>query len=102
MFIENVYGDTKSSSEIQAQVTFPAPMRTKPTYTGSSTNVELFAQDGSDHFTLDGFSDYLTYGGEGCNSYSLRKSSASGITAGQSGKFLFRATGGFMKFEAEL
>ena len=101
-FIDNVYGDTKSSSEIQAQVTLPVPMRDTPSYTGSSTNIELFAENGSDHFTADGFSDYLTYGGENCQSFSMRKSSAGGITAGQSGKFLWRATGGFMKFEAEL
>jgi len=101
-FIDNVYGDTKSTSEIQALVTLPAPMRATPTYTGSSTNVELFAENGSDYFTADGFSDYHTYGGENCNSFSMRKSSAGGITAGQSGKFIWRATGGFMKFEAEL
>ena len=101
-FIDNVYGDTKSSSEIQALVTLPAPMRATPTYTGSSTNIELFAGNGSDHFTADGFSNYLTYGGENCQSMSLRKSGASSITDGQSGKFLWRATGGFMKFDAEI
>ena len=101
-FIDNVYGDTKSSSEIQALVTLPVPMRDTPSYTGSSTNIELFAENGSDYFTADGFSNYLTYGGENCQSMSLRKSSASGITAGQGGKFLWRATGGFMKFDAEL
>ena len=77
-------------------------MRATPSYTGSSTNVELFAENGSDHFTADGFSDYLTYGGENCQSMSLRKSGASSITAGQSGKLLWRATGGYMIFDAEL
>ena len=101
-FIDNVYCDTKSSSEIQAQVTFPVPMRDTPSYTGSSTNIELFAGNGSDYFTVDGFSNYLTYGGENCHSMSLRKSGASSITEGQGGKLLWRATGGFMKFDAEL
>ena len=101
-FIDNIYGDVKNSSEIQALVTFPVPMRDTPTYTGSSTNIELFANNGSDYFTADGFSNYLTYGGENCQSMSLRKSGASSISVGQSGKFLWRATGGFMKFDAEL
>jgi len=101
-FIDNIYGDVKNSSEIQALVTFPVPMRNTPSYTGSSTDIELFANNGSNYFTADGFSDYLTYGGENCQSMSLRKSGASSISVGQSGKFLWRATGGFMKFDAEL
>ena len=100
-FIDNIYGDVKNSSEIQALVTLPVPMRDTPSYTGSSTDIELFANNGSNYFTADGFSDYLTYGGENCQSMSLRKSGASSISVGQSGKFLWRATGGFMKFDAE-
>ena len=101
-FIDNIYGDVKNSSEIQALVTFPVPMRDTPTYTGSSTNIELFANNGSDYFTADGFSNYLTYGGQNCQSMSLRKTGASSISVGQSGKLLWRATGGFMKFDAEI
>ena len=101
-FIDNIYGDVKNSSEIQALVTLPVPMRDTPSYTGSSTNIELFANNGSDYFTADGFSNYLTYGGQNCQSMSLRKTGASSISVGQSGKLLWRATGGFMKFDAEI
>ena len=101
-FISSIDAFAVSTSEIRAQVHFPVPMRSNASYTGSSTNIEYNSSNNSDHFNASGLADYLSITGENAYGMSLRKTSAASIDAGTSGHFIFRATGGFLQFSAEL
>ena len=77
-------------------------MRASASYTGSATSIELNTADSSDHFNANGFSNYLSITGENISGMTLRNSSAASMTAGEPGHLIFRATGGFLQFSAEL
>jgi len=100
--IPNLESFAQSSTEIQVQATFPVPMRTEPSYTGSATNCDFFAAAPSADFTLDGLAAYVTVTGDNITSMNIRKTSASGVTAGQAGRLIFRAASGYLIFDAEL
>ena len=100
--IQNLESYAKSATEIQSQATFPVPMRTNPSFTGSATDCEFFAAANSADFAVNGFASYVAATGTNITGMNLRKSSASSMTAGQGGRILFRENGGYMHFSAEL
>jgi len=101
-FISSIDTFAKSATELRAQVHFPVPMREAASYTGSATNIEFNTDNSSDYFNANGFSNYLTITGENSYGMSLRKTDAVSMTTGQPGHLIFRATGGFLQFSAEL
>ena len=101
-FISSIDTFARSATELGAQVHFPVPMRQSASYTGSATNIQFNTADSSDYFNANQFSNYLTISGEGSCGMSLRNTGAASMTAGQSGHLIFRATGGFLQFSAEL
>ena len=96
-----ILGYANSSSEFRGVVNFPAPMRANPTFTGSTTAMVVDSSDDSSSFNVN------TISSSAANSNALYNRayievSPGGMTAGQAGQLEFRASNGFMNFEAEL
>ena len=90
-----------STSTCRAQVKFPVPMRTAPSFTGSATAMMMDAADDSANFDIEDFAlNNVTT--EACPSGCTLEVATSGMTAGQAGDLEFKANSGFMQFSAEL
>tara|TARA_R100001594_G_scaffold49386_1_gene82319 strand:+ start:115 stop:1299 length:1185 start_codon:yes stop_codon:yes gene_type:complete len=99
--IQNLESYAKSATEIQSQATFPVPMRSNPSFTGSSTDCDFFADNSSADFAVSGFAVYVTATGANITGMNLRKSGTSSMTGGQAGRIIFRENDGYMHFSAE-
>ena len=90
-----------STSTCRAQVKFPVPMRTAPSFTGSATAMMMDAADDSANFDIEDFAlNNVTT--ESSPSGCTIEVATSGMTAGQAGDLEFKANSGFMQFSAEL
>ncbi len=94
-------GYANSTTSLRAMVQFPTPMRAIPTISGSSTAMILDTHDDSASFNCSS----LTPGGAPTTSNPTQmciEVSTSGMTNGQGGQLEFRASNGFINFDAEL
>ncbi len=94
-------GYANSTTSLRAMVQFPAPMRAIPNISGSSTAMILDSHDDSASFNCSS----LTPGGAPTTSNPTQmciEVSTSGMTNGQGGQLEFRASNGFINFDAEL
>ena len=93
-----VLGYANSSSEFRAAVYFPVTMRGAPTFTGSTTAMVVDSADDSASFNVNTISMSAVPG----NFQAVVEVSTSSMTAGQCGQLEFRASDGFMNFDAEI
>ena len=94
-------GYANSTTSLRAMVQFPTPMRAIPTISGSSTAMILDSHDDSASFNCSS----LTAGGAPTTSNPTQmciEVNTSGMTNGQGGQLEFRASNGFINFDAEL
>jgi len=97
----NIPAFANSTTACRAMVSFPTPMRSTPTFSGSSTNMVFDSSDDSATFLCSA----LQQGGTMTNSDPhgmLIEVSTSSMTAGQGGVLEFRADNGELNFSAEL
>jgi len=90
-----------SSSACRGVVNFPAPMRANPTFTGSTTAMVFDSASDSASFNVNTISSSVANTNALYNRAYIEVST-SGMTAGQAGQLEFRASNGFMNFDAEL
>ena len=90
-----------SSSTCRGVVYFPAPMRANPTFTGSATAMVFDSAADSASFNVNTISSAAANTNDLYNRAFLEVSTSS-MTAGQAGQLEFRASDGFMNFDAEL
>ena len=93
-----VLGYANSSSEFRGVVHFPVTMRANPTLTGSATAAVIDSADDSATFNVNA----LSMSTVPQINQAVVEVSTSSMTAGQCGQLEFRASNGFMNFDAEI
>ena len=99
-----VLGYANDSNAFRGVVSFPSPMRGTPTFTGSTTAMVVDSADDSSSFNVNTISMSGVPGSSAQNTIfqAVVEASPGGMTAGQCGQLEFRASNGFMNFDAEL
>ena len=89
---------------VRVMIQFPQPMRSTPTYTGSSTNAKFRSSNTSNNFQLSGLSSFQMKTASNIRSMTLTVTVGSPASMGGSsaGFIEFNQAGGFLKFESEL
>ncbi len=89
---------------IRALIHFPQPMRTTPTYTGSSTSLKFRSSNTSTNFSATALSSFQMKTASNITSMNMTATlgSPASIAGSSAGTLEFNAAGGFLKFESEL
>ena len=95
------FGFNYSASDHYFNIEFPVPMRDYPTYTGSSTDARIFAQNIGQDFQLSAMSIVGNMTSSNPNRVTLFVSQG-GATAGEGGLLSIQNTEGSLSFSAEL
>ena len=94
------FGFNYSSSDHYFNIEFPVPMRDYPTYTGSSTDARIFAQNIGQDFQLSAMSIVGNMTSSNPNRVTLFVSQG-GATAGEGGLLSIQNTEGSLSFSAD-
>ena len=97
-------GTSGGDKEVRAMFTFPQPMRSTPTYTGSSTNAKFRASNTSNNFQLNGLTSMNNKTTSNIRSmtFTFTIGTPASMDGSTAGTLEFNAAGGFIKFGSEL
>ena len=97
-------GTSGGAKEVRAMFTFPQPMRSTPTYTGSNTNAKFRASNSSNNFQLNGLTSMNNKTTSNIKSmtFTFTVGAPASMDGSTAGTLEFNAAGGFVKFETEV
>ena len=97
-------GVSGGNKSMVAMFTFPQPMRSTPSYTGSATNAKFRSSNTSNNFQLNGLSSMnnKTTPNNRSMTFSFTIGAPASTDGSTAGFLEFNAAGGFVKFESEI
>ena len=97
-------GVSGGNKSMVAMFTFPQPMRSTPSYTGSATNAKFRSSNTSNNFQLNGLSSMnnKTTSNNRSMTFSFTIGAPASTDGSTAGFLEFNAAGGFVKFESEI